>query len=147
MEVCIKNWHWYLQVAGHSQPCRRSVAGDQRWASPWKRKERMRQLVPSDLVGSRQPHSLSWAVRWVDQHKHAKAPNKLKKPQELKMNLTKMKKLKRTNNKHNHHPPCHNPHYNKNSSPPQSLHGSDQFPWTPSNIYVPQSCSTESTIQ
>ena len=48
---------------GHLQHCRRSVVGDQRLASPWVRKERLRQLVLSDLEGSRQPHFLSWAER------------------------------------------------------------------------------------
>lgn len=127
----------YLQVAGHSQPCRGSVAGDPREASPLMRKERlMRQFVPSDLVGSRQPHFLSWVVKWADQHKHAKAPSRLKKPQGMMMNLKNMKKLKRINNKHNH--PCHSPHYNMHSSPPHQLllHGSDQIPWI-----VPWSCS------
>lgn len=108
------------------------MAEGQKCASPWGKRERLRQFVPSDLVGNRQLHFLSWAMRWEDQHKHAKAPNRLKKRRALAMNLRNKKKLKRISN--NCKDPLHNFHSNMHSSPPHWLFGSDQFPWTTQGV-------------
>ena len=123
----------YSQVGGHWWPCRGSGAGGQKWPFPWGKRERQRQFAPSDLVGNRQLHFLSWAMRWEDQHKHAKAPNRLKKRRELMKNLRNKKKLKMINS--NCSDPLHNFHGNMHSSPPHWLFGSDQFPWTPTQGY------------
>lgn len=137
-----------LQEAERPELCRRSGAEGQGWAGPSQRWEervmqkQKQQPALNGLEGNRQPHFLSWGGRWEGQHRHARAPCRLKmvelrKKRHLKRSM--MRKWKwRESNRHSHHPPFHTLHYkmmHSSCSPPhQSLHGSDQFPWKPPQL-------------
>lgn len=123
-----------LPVFAHFPPCKRSGAWDHKWAFPSEWRKSWTQLVPDDLEESKQPCLLFWAMRWEDQHKHAKVLDRLRKERGKVMFWGSLKMMKKTiDSEHNqlyHHNPHHSSHIHCPSLGP-SVHGSYQVPWEP----------------